>query len=88
MNKAANKEEIVMNSIVQQERRTNPGLRAIFDDARGSVEKFFHPDGLWAGESVDYLAGRVLHESHPDLSAADIHILVGAISRRCVQPAA
>jgi hypothetical protein len=74
-----------MNDTINRERRTHPALRAVFEDARGRVEKFFLPDSPWAGESVDYLAGRVIHEIHPELSAADIHILVGAISRRCAR---
>lgn len=72
-----------MNTIQLDERRKHHALRAIFDDARVRIEKFFLPDSPWAGESVDYLARRVMRESYPDMTAGDIQILVGAIARRC-----
>lgn len=69
-------------SKLQEERRNRQDLRAIFDEARRKTEKFFLPDGKWSGESVDYLAARVLHEHFPALAPPDITLLVGAIARR------
>lgn len=66
-----------------EERRTRHDLRAIFEDARQKTEKFFLPDGKWSGESVDYLATRVLRENFPQLSPPDIQLLMSAIARRC-----
>ena len=72
-----------MMSALHEERRNRPDLRVIFDEARRKTEKFFLPDGKWSGESVDYLAARVLREQFPGLTPPDITLLVGVIARRC-----
>lgn len=64
------------------ERRQNPRLRSIFDDARKRVERFFAATEAWAGSSLEHLALRLVHEAYPDLSSQEVRILVGAIQRR------
>jgi hypothetical protein len=63
------------------ERRQNTRLRSIFPDARNCIAHFFHGSHDWVDSSVEYLAQRVVHESYPDLSPADVRILVAAIER-------
>ena len=64
------------------ERRQHPRLRAIYDDARERVERFFAATESWAGSSLGHLALRLVHEAYPDLSSQDVRILVAAIERR------
>lgn len=64
------------------ERRQHPRLRAIFDDAKARVERFFAATESWAGSSLGHLALRLVHEAYPELSSQDVRILVAAIERR------
>lgn len=59
-----------------QERRRNPELRQLFDTAYPLVEPFLDPDNGWGGHSLEHLAFRVLRENFPQLSAAEVHVLV------------
>lgn len=68
------------------ERRQNPRLRAIFDDARERVERFFHTTEDWVGSSIEHLALRLVHEAYPDLSSQEVRILLTAIERRLRPP--
>lgn len=63
------------------ERRRNPRLRAIFDDASQRIERFFKAVQPWAGSSLDHLALRLVHEAYPDLSGPEVRLLVNAIER-------
>lgn len=72
--------------VVQVERRMHPQLRAIYDDARLRIDRFFHDSSEWAGTPIDYLALRVVHEAYPDLAGDDVRALVSAIERRCTKP--
>lgn len=67
------------------ERRQHPHLRAVFDDAKERVERFFHATESWVGSSIEHLALRLVHEAYPDLSSQEVRILVAAIERR-LQP--
>jgi hypothetical protein len=71
---------------VQVERRIHPQLRAIYDDARLRIDRFFHDSEHWAGTPIDYLALRVVHEAYPDLPGDDVRTLVSAIERRYAKP--
>ena len=64
------------------ERRRHPHLRAIFDDACGRIDHFFHANGEWANSPMDYLAHRVVHEAYPGLTSRDVRLLVTAIESR------
>ncbi|HYP68329.1 MAG TPA: hypothetical protein VEP67_08755 [Thiobacillaceae bacterium] len=64
------------------ERRKNARLRTIFPDARIRIAHFFHGHNDWVESSIDYLAQRVVHESYPDLSSAEIRSLITAIEHR------
>ncbi|MBI5329630.1 MAG: hypothetical protein HZB71_03355 [Betaproteobacteria bacterium] len=68
--------------IAQRERRQHPHLRAIYPDARGRIDHFFHNTHEWAGSPIDYLAHRLIHEAYPQLTTADVRVLVGAIERK------
>ena len=63
------------------ERRKDTRLRAIFPDARMRIAHFFHGRPDWVNTSIDNLAQRVVHESYPDLTTAEVRILVAAIER-------
>lgn len=64
------------------ERRQNPRLRAVFDDAKERIERFFHATESWVGSSIEHLALRLVHEAYPDLSSQEVRLLVAAIERR------
>lgn len=68
------------------ERRQNPRLRAVFDDAKERVERFFQATESWVGSSIEHLALRLVHEAYPDLSSQEVRILVAAIERRLRPP--
>jgi hypothetical protein len=69
------------DGVFHNERRRHPHLRAIFDDARGRIDHFFHATGEWANSPMDYLAHRVVHEAYPKLTTHDVKTLVAAIER-------
>lgn len=71
-----------VNGRSHPDRRQNPRLRAIFDDARERVERFFHATEDWVGSSIEHLALRLVHEAYPDLSSQEVRILLTAIERR------
>ncbi len=63
------------------DRRQNPRLRAIYDEARSRINHFYHSSNNWAGSSIDYLALRVVHEAYPELTTDEVRTLVAAIER-------
>ncbi len=63
------------------ERRHNAKLRLIFPDACNCISHFFRGSHDWVDSSVEYVAQRVVHESYPDLSPAEVRILIAAIER-------
>ncbi|KAF0102356.1 MAG: hypothetical protein MUE86_08390 [Thiobacillaceae bacterium] len=69
------------HGVFHNERRRHPHLRAIFDDARGRIDHFFHATNEWANSPMDYLAHRVVHEAYPKLTTHDVKTLVAAIER-------
>lgn len=73
------------HGLTYPERRQHQHLRAVFDDAKQRVERFFHATESWVGSSIEHLALRLVHEAYPDLSSQEVRILVAAIERR-LQP--
>ncbi len=69
------------HGVFHNERRSHPHLRAIFDDARGRIDHFFHATSEWANSPMEYLAHRVVHEAYPKLTTHDVKTLVAAIER-------
>lgn len=63
------------------ERRSNLALREAFDAAYPLMEPFFDPDAGWGGHSLEHLAFRVVRENFPEISAAEVHLLVVAAHR-------
>jgi hypothetical protein len=63
------------------ERRINLRLREIFVEAYDVVEPFFDPKNTWGGQTHEHLAFRALHEHFPDLSAAEVLVIVIAAKR-------
>lgn len=63
------------------ERRVNVRIRQIFVEAYDIIEPFFDPANNWGGHSHEHLAYRALRERFPDLSRADVFIIVTAAKR-------
>jgi hypothetical protein len=66
---------------VQQDRRVDLRLRAIFEAALPLIEPFFDPKNSWGGQSLEHFAFRVLRENYPQLSGEEIFIFVTAARR-------
>lgn len=64
-----------------EERRSNPELRAIFEQAYVLIEPFLDPSHSWGGSAMEILALRSLRDHFPSLSASEAHILVVASVR-------
>jgi hypothetical protein len=76
-------EKVTLNSgSSTTERRHNARLRSVFPGARLRIAHFFHGSHEWVDSSVEHPAQRVVHESYPDLSTAEVRILMSAIKRR------
>lgn len=58
------------------DRRRDPGLRQIFDDAYPLLEPFFDPAAGWGGHSLEHLAFRVLRDNFPALTSDQLHLIV------------
>lgn len=63
------------------DRRQNPELRRIFDDAYLLIEPFFDPSSGWEGHALEHLAFRVLREHYPQLAGHEVRILIVAATR-------
>lgn len=63
------------------ERRMNPRLRELFDNAYAMIEPFFDPAAGWGGRSLEHLAFRVLRENFPQLAADEVHAVIVAAHR-------
>lgn len=70
---------------VRPDRRSNPGLRELFDTAYAMIEPFFDPGAGWGGRSLEHLAFRVLRENYPSLSAEEVHVIIVAAHRIYIQ---
>ncbi len=65
----------------QPDRRRDTALRARIDDALAIVRPFFEAESQWNGHSLDHMAYRRLREEMPDLSQAEVHVLVVVAAR-------
>jgi hypothetical protein len=63
------------------ERRINPSLRALFEDARRVTAPFFAPAQGWGGKPLTMYAQQALRENFPDLAPQDLAILTAAVQR-------
>ncbi len=63
------------------ERRVNLKLREIFVEAYEVVAPFFDPANAWGGQPHEHLAYRALAERFPQLSAAEVQLVVTAARR-------
>jgi hypothetical protein len=63
------------------ERRMNPQLRDLFDNAYAMIEPFFDPAAGWGGSSLGHLAFRVLRENFPQFSAEEVQAIIVAAHR-------
>ena len=63
------------------ERRQNPGLRALFEEAYARVEACFDPKQTWGGLPLEHFAFRMLREAYPQMSPHEVRLLVGALLR-------
>lgn len=50
------------------ERRQNPELRALFEEAYARVEACFDPKQTWGGLPLEHFAFRMLREAYPQMS--------------------
>lgn len=69
------------------DRRHDARLRAICPDARIRIAHFFHGSHDWVEGTLEYLAQRLVHESYPDLTTAQVRILITAIERQMLSEA-
>ncbi|WP_249115666.1 hypothetical protein [Azoarcus sp. L1K30] len=63
------------------EQRRYHRVREIFDEAYTLFAPFFARESRWANSTLDHLAYRVARERYPELSAAEVHVLVVACAR-------
>lgn len=64
-----------------KDRRCNPHLRVVFDDACRITAAFFDPAKSWGGMPLAFYARQTLHDAYPDLTQQDLAILFSAVQR-------
>ena len=69
------------NFPADNDRRSNPRLRVVFVEAYDLLEPFFDPAKSWGGQSLEHLAYYALRDRFPELTKADVLILVMAAKR-------
>lgn len=67
------------------ERRRDPRLRSMFEDAFVIIEPFLDPARGWTGQSLEHLAHRLIAQSFPRLEAEQVHALVVAVHRAYIE---
>lgn len=65
----------------QADRRQYHRVREIFEEAYALIAPFFATENRWANSTLDHLAYRVVRDHYPELSAAEVHVLVVAAKR-------
>lgn len=63
------------------DRRANPRVRAVFDEAYELIHPFFDPATAWGGTPLDLLAFRTLRDAFPDLSRDEVHVIITVAER-------
>lgn len=66
---------------VHTDRRQYHRVRALFEEAYVLIAPFFAKENRWANATLDHLAYRVVRDHYPELSAAEVHVLVVAARR-------
>jgi hypothetical protein len=64
-----------------QERRTDHRLREMFDNASSLIAPFFDPANSWGGQTLEFLAFRVLREKYPQISREEVFSFLVAAKR-------
>ncbi|MEN9358130.1 MAG: hypothetical protein RL695_2301 [Pseudomonadota bacterium] len=64
-----------------QERRNDHHLREMFDNASTLIEPFFDPANSWGGQTLEFLAFRVLRENYPEVSREEVFAFITAAKR-------
>jgi hypothetical protein len=68
-------------AIGSADRRVHARVREIFEDAVECVRPFFDRDSFWSEVPLAHFAYRALRDRYPDLTFAEIYVLVGAAAR-------
>ena len=63
------------------DRRQNPRLRALFDQAYALIAPFYDSGQTWGGRPLNGLAFHTLRDRMPELSEEEAHIVVIALAR-------
>lgn len=63
------------------ERRQNPRLRALFEQAYTIIAPFYDRENTWLGRPQSSLAYHTLRDRLPEISEEDAHIIVLAVAR-------
>lgn len=63
------------------ERRQNPRLRALFEQAYALIAPFYARENTWLGRPQTSLAYHTLRDHLPELSEEEAHIIVLAVAR-------
>lgn len=64
-----------------KDRRGNPELREIFEQAYSLIEPFLDPGSSWGGQAMQHMALRALRDNFPQLNMDQAHVLVVAAAR-------
>lgn len=68
-----------------REQRRSHRLRSLFDTAFAMVEPFLDVRNGWAGSSLEHLAFRLVRGNFPELTSAEVQVLVAAIHRAYIE---
>ncbi len=63
------------------DRRSNPELRDIFEQAYALIKPFLDPHSSWGGHAMEHLSLRTVRDHFPQLSAEQAHVVVVASAR-------
>jgi hypothetical protein len=65
----------------QEDRRAQPGLRAIFEEAYVLVSPFLDTANSWGNKPLIWFAQIALREKYPNMTPQDASILLSAVRR-------
>lgn len=63
------------------DRRNDLRLRDMFDNAYVLIEPFFDPANSWGGQTLEFLAFRVMRENYPQVSREEVYAFISAAKR-------
>ncbi len=64
-----------------QERRSDHRLREMLDEAYTLIAPFFDPANSWGGQTLEFLAFRVMRENYPQVSREEVLTFISAAKR-------